>query len=208
MLKSKNPYLFRAKNLLVAADLIRVLLDAHLSSQEETLFGGFLERLAIFTCEQAFGGRKSAVTGIDLEFVRDATLHLISIKSGPKWGNKSQIDKMRDYFRKARQTLGTNTRGQAVVFINGCCYGQDDRECGDYRKVCGQGFWSLISGDADLYLKIIEPLGHQAQERTDMFHEQYAAVANKFSAEFAAQFCLESGAIDWDKLIQFNSGSL
>lgn len=206
MLKSKNPYLFRAKNLLVAADLIRVLLDAHLSSQEETLFGGFLERLAIFVCEQTFGGRKSAVAGIDLEFEREALHYLVSIKSGPHWGNKSQIEKMRDYFKKARQTLATNTRSRAVAFINGCCYGQGDSDYGDYRKLCGQSFWTLISGDEELYIKIIEPLGHQAKEQTEAFQEQYAAVANLFTAEFAQRFCLSSGAIDWDTLVQFNSG--
>ena len=39
LLRRKNPYLFKSKNLVVVADLIRSLLDAHLSSQEETLFG-------------------------------------------------------------------------------------------------------------------------------------------------------------------------
>lgn len=48
MLKRKNPYLFRAKNLLHASDLIKTFLDAHLSSQEETIFGQFLEGLVIF----------------------------------------------------------------------------------------------------------------------------------------------------------------
>ena len=41
LLRRKNPYLFKSKNIAVAADLIRSLLDAHLSSQEETLFGDF-----------------------------------------------------------------------------------------------------------------------------------------------------------------------
>ena len=48
LLRRKNPYLFRSKNLVVACDLIKSLLDAHLSSQEETLFGGLLEDLAIY----------------------------------------------------------------------------------------------------------------------------------------------------------------
>jgi len=43
ILKRKNPYLYRAKNILTAEALIRALLDAHLSSQEEAIFGEFLE---------------------------------------------------------------------------------------------------------------------------------------------------------------------
>ena len=36
ILKQKNPYLFRAKNVLTAQDLIKGFLDAFLQSQEET----------------------------------------------------------------------------------------------------------------------------------------------------------------------------
>jgi len=43
ILKRKNPYLFKAKNINDAHDLVKLILDAHLSSQEETIFGEFLE---------------------------------------------------------------------------------------------------------------------------------------------------------------------
>jgi hypothetical protein len=93
LLKRKNPYLFKAKDLVLPQDLVRVLLDAHLSSQEETIFGDFLEGLAIFVNEQSFGGRKSSTNGIDLEFDRKKIRFLVSIKSGPNWGNSGQIEK-------------------------------------------------------------------------------------------------------------------
>ncbi|MDE2635458.1 MAG: PmeII family type II restriction endonuclease, partial [Chloroflexota bacterium] len=47
VLKRKNPYLFKAKAQ-DATQLIRSILDAFLSSQEETLFGEFLEGVAVF----------------------------------------------------------------------------------------------------------------------------------------------------------------
>ena len=59
ILKRKNPYLFKAKNILDAHDLVKILLDAYLSSQEETIFGNFLEGLAIFINEKAYNGWKS-----------------------------------------------------------------------------------------------------------------------------------------------------
>ena len=68
VLLRKNPYLFRAKNLNSAGELVKSLLDAYLSSQEETIFGGFLETLAIFICGRVYGGRESTAEGIDLEF--------------------------------------------------------------------------------------------------------------------------------------------
>ncbi len=102
VLKRKNPYLFKAKNILTANDLITSLLDAYLSSQEETIFGDFLEGLAVFICGEVFDGKKSAAEGVDLEFERDNIKYIVSIKSGPNWGNNSQINRMKDNFKKAK----------------------------------------------------------------------------------------------------------
>ncbi len=38
ILRRKNPYLFRVKNLLTAEEIIRSFLEAFLSSREETIF--------------------------------------------------------------------------------------------------------------------------------------------------------------------------
>lgn len=205
ILKRKNPYLFRAKNILTAEALVRVLLDAHLSSQEETLFGDFLEGLGIYINAKTFGGKKSSAEGIDLEFDRDGIRWLVAIKSGPNWGNSSQINKMRDNFKKATRIARTGKSKLDVRAINGCCYGRDETpDKGDFQKLCGQRFWEFISGSANLYIDIIEPLGHQAKKRNDEFDIAYARVVNRFTESFIADFCVD-GAIDWPKLVQFNS---
>lgn len=46
--KTQNPYLFKAKNITTTGELVKGLHDAHLSSQEEGIFGDFLEGLAVF----------------------------------------------------------------------------------------------------------------------------------------------------------------
>lgn len=207
VLRRKNPYLFKAKNVTSAADLVKGILDAYLSSQEETVFGGFLEELAVFICEQSFGGRKSAAEGIDLEFTRNGILYIVSIKSGPNWGNASQIKKMVQNFKQAKRVLGTNAAKKNVVAVNGCCYGIEQIEDkSDYLKKCGQSFWSFISGDENLYRTIIEPLGHRARERNEEFQREYGKVSNRFTKEFIDEFCQSDGAIDWEKLVCFNSG--
>ena len=207
VLKRKNPYLFKAKNITTAGDFVKNILDAFLSSSEEGLFGGFLEELAIFVCEQVFGGKKSSAEGIDLEFERNETKYIVSIKSGPNWGNSSQIKKMRDNFSKAKRILGTNVYSQInIVAVNGCCYGRDNRpDKGDYFKLCGQQFWSFISGNDSLYTEIIEPLGHKAKEKNEQFLIEYCKVVNKFTREFIQDFCDWEGQILWEKIVQFNS---
>ena len=104
LLQRKNPYLFKSKNLVVVADLIRSLLDAHLSSQEETLFGDFLEGLAIYVAKTVYGGWKSSATGIDLEFAKNETRYIVSIKSGPNWGNSSQVARLKENFNTVAST--------------------------------------------------------------------------------------------------------
>jgi len=205
ILKRKNPYLFKAKNIQTAQDLVKSLLDAHLSSQEETIFGDFLESLAIFVCSQVFGGRKSAAEGIDLEFERDGVLYLVSIKSGPNWGNSSQVKRMVEDFKKAQRILRTSGNQKPIVAVNGCCYGRERQpDKGDYLKLCGQAFWTLISGNDQLYIEIIEPLGHQAKQHNDAFQAEYARLLNLFTQEFLQEFCT-NGQIDWPKLVRFNS---
>ncbi len=205
VLGRKNPYLFKAKHIETAGELVKQLLDAHLSSQEETVFGDFLESLAIFVCQQTFNGRKSTTEGIDLEFDRDDIRYIVSIKSGPNWGNSSQIKKMRDYFRQARKILGKKYH---LVAVNGCCYGRDMQpEKGDYQKLCGQPFWALISGNDLMYQEIVEPIGNRAKERNDEFGEEYAKVVNRFTEQFIRDFCTAEWAIDWSKVVAFNSAA-
>lgn len=205
ILKRKNPYLFKAKNILDAHDLVKILLDAYLSSQEETVFGNFLEGLAIFINEKAYNGWKSGTQGIDLEFNKDKIRYIVAIKSGPNWGNSSQIRKMQEDFRKAKQTIRTSNSKLNVVAINGCCYGRNNTpDKGDYFKYCGQKFWEFISGNSDLYLKIIKPLGYTAKEKNDEFQKANGKIINLFTQQFSKTFA-KNGEIDWEALVMFNS---
>jgi hypothetical protein len=206
VLKRKNPYLFKAKAITSAPDLVKQLLLAHLSSQEETLFGAFLEGLAIHICEHAYGGKKSITEGIDLEFTRGATRYIVSIKSGPNWGNASQTKKMVQNFNQARRIAGPRVH---IVAVNGCCYGKDASPAKkqNYLKLCGQDFWHLISGEERLYQEIIEPLGHEARQRNDEFQEAFGRLHTKFTAEFTKNFCHADASIDWDKIVAMNSSA-
>ncbi|WKZ51454.1 MAG: PmeII family type II restriction endonuclease [Anaerolineales bacterium] len=206
VLKKKNPYLFKAKNINDAHDLVKLLLDAHLSSQEETIFGEFLEKLAIFVCGRVFDGRKSSAEGIDLEFMRDDALYIVSVKSGPNWGNSGQVKRMVENFRQAKRILRSSNTKANIQAINGCCYGRDNKpDKGDYLKLCGQEFWRFISDSDRLFVEIIEPLDYQAKERTKEFLVEYSRNLNLFTQEFMDVFCID-GRIDWDKLVRFSSG--
>ena len=166
VLKRKNPYLFKAKYVLTSEQIIKSLVDAHISSNEETVFGDWLEGLAVFINNKVFDGRKLGITGIDLEFDNDGTRNIVTIKSGPNWGNSSQIAKMVVDFRTAKKTLRTSNSQLHIVAVNGCCYGRDSKpDKGDYFKYCGQRFWEFISGNSELFIEIIEPIGYEARKK-------------------------------------------
>jgi len=206
ILKRKNPYLFKAKNTLTSEAIIKGLVDAHISSNEETIFGDWLEGLAIFINEKVYKGRKSGIKGVDLEFDNNGIRYIVNIKSGPNWGNSSQLSKMVEDFKTAKKTLRTSNSKLTIIAINGCCYGIDNTpDKGDYFKYCGQRFWEFISGNSNLYTDIIEPLGHKAKEKNDEFYKSYAQMINKFTVEFSKDFCLKTGDINWEKLVEFNS---
>ncbi|TAN06750.1 MAG: cytosolic protein [Rhodanobacteraceae bacterium] len=207
VLKRKNPYLFRAKHIQTAEQLVRALLDAHLSSQEETMFGDFLERLAIWINEGTFGRRKSGISGIDLEFERDGVRYIVAIKSGPNWANSQQLKRLRENFRQAARTLRTSGAKVPLQAVNGCCYGRDSHEDkGDHLKLCGQAFWAFVSGNEALYIDIVEPLGTDARRYNDEFEKAYGQVVNRMTRTVIADFLDAKAGIDWSRLLAFNSG--
>ena len=207
ILRKKNPYLFKAKSMLTAEEIVRALTDAFISSNEETIFGDWLEGLAIFINEKVYDGKKSGITGIDLEFDKNNVRYIVAIKSGPNWGNSSQIRKMVSDFKSARKRIRTSNSGILVCAVNGCCYGKNSKtDKGDYFKYCGQTFWKFISNNENLYTDIIEPLGYKAKERNADFQEKYVKMVNKFTRTFVNDFCFKSGGINWKKLVKFNSG--
>ncbi len=205
----KNPYLFRAKHITTAGELIGGLLDAFLSSSEEKHFGDFLEGLAIFVASETCGGYKSAAPGVDLEFVNRDVHYVVSIKSGPNWGNSSQHKRLAQDLRNAVIRLkqaGTSLKVQPVL---GICYGKTRTSYtrDGYLKVVGQNFWYLISENKQLYTEIIDPIGYRAREHNDAFLSARAKVENRFTQAFIERFCRADGAIDWEALVRFNSGN-
>ncbi|WP_343704064.1 PmeII family type II restriction endonuclease [Chitinophaga sp.] len=209
VLKSKNPYLYKAKNVTQSRDIIESILNAFISSSEEGIFGNWLEQLAIYVNDMVYEGRKAGIDGIDLDFDKDGKRYLVAIKSGPAWGNDSQVKKLIDQFDTARKRLATSGSRVDTICVNGCCYGKSKPETeykkGNYYKMCGARFWELISGEKDLYVNLIEPLGKDADEMDLLFRTSYDNLVNRLDREFLIDFCKENGAIDWEKLVRFNS---
>lgn len=208
-LVNKNPYLFRAKNINLASELIENSMSAFLSSSEEKVFGDFLEDLAVFISGITMGGHKSASQGIDLEFINDGNHFLVSVKSGTNWGNASQHKKQVEDFQDSVKRIKQSSRSAIPQPVLGICYGKTRtvHHKNGYIQVVGQNFWSLISGNKDLYKEIIEPIGYRAKEHNDNYHKEKSRITNLLTSRFIKEFCYETGEINWPHLVQANSGN-
>ena len=223
VLKRKNPYLFRAKNQTVI-QLVYGIMDAFLSSQEETLFGDFLEGVATFVASNVFDARKPNVDefrGIDLVLQKESKSYIIEIKSGPNWGNSSQVQRMLTHFKEAAGIMQSRFPDQKIIAVNGCMYGKDRSpqktgriksagkpdEIMPYWKLCGQDFWFFISDNRDLYTDIIQPLGYRSKQRNGEFQEAYDNFINNLVYEFLSKYRNSDGSVAWERLTQFVSQS-
>lgn len=205
---SKNPYLFRAKNVTKASELIEGTLDAFLSSSEEKLFGDFLEELAIFIASKTTGGHKSASGGMDLEFEHEGIYNVVSIKSGTNWGNSSQHARLALDFANAERRLRQSSHAKTIQKILGICYGKTKTATsnGGYIKMVGQNFWTYISDNKNLYVDIVEPIGYRAKEHNDSYTSERDRITNQLTYQFMEKYCTD-GIIDWSKLLKENSGN-
>jgi hypothetical protein len=92
--------------------------------------------------------------------------------------------------------------------VLGICYGKTKTSyLRGYMKVVGQSFWHLISDNNNLYTEIVEPLGYKAKEHNEEFLKEKNRILNMFTQEFIEKFC-DNGNINWERLVQFNSGNL
>jgi len=208
LLTRKNPYMFKAKNIVKAGDMVESLASAFMSSAEESIFGNWMEGLAKFVANKVYSGYKSAAEGIDLEFDKEGIHYFVSVKSGPSWSNSTSMKKQKEQFVKAVNVFKTSSNKVVpTMCIEGCCYGNDNKGYSNstHEKYCGEKFWTLISGEPTLFVDIIEPLGFKAKEKNDEYYVEYGKMINKFTKDFLANYCNADDTINWDKIVRLNA---
>ncbi|MCR5193239.1 MAG: cytosolic protein [Bacteroidales bacterium] len=207
LLSRKNPYMFKAKNIVTAGQMVESLASAYMSSAEESIFGNWMEGIAHFVAKTVYSGHKSAAEGIDLEFDKDGIHYFVSVKSGPSWSNSTSMKKQKEQFRTAVKVFNTSRKAVPTMCIEGCCYGNDNKGYNDsiHEKYCGEKFWTLISGEPTLFVDIVEPLGFKAKEKNDEYYAEYGRMINKFTQEFISKYCDNDGNINWDKIVRLNA---
>ena len=196
----KNPFLFRIRDAKNVEELAWRILDAFLSSSEETIFGDVLEDLAVIVCRHARGGQKSGIEHIDLEYSDPSGARmLIQVKSSVHWGNSSQHKALREAFARAMTILRQGNRNLHVRCIEGCCYGKSEiKDRGTHERIVGYEFWKEISGWEGTASAILKLVGEYAENGLQDAREHAHGVVVNYLHEM--EVATDTG-LAWDKLL-------
>ena len=189
VMKRKNPYLFRAKAMNGAAQIVDAILAAFVSSSEETIFGNvFFEPIATAAAQ----GQKALAEGVDIMVERDNTIYAIAVKSGTSVFNADSRKKQeQNFIGYGYGKKKTSNRGLPKF----------------YMELAGKDFWEELTGDEEFYIKLIRYMDKLPEKYVEDFDTSYQKAANRLVREFTQQFCFEDGSINWEKLVEFNSGN-
>lgn len=206
ILSRKNPYLYKAIGTRQAQEIVEGILRAYLSSSDEGLFGdAFFEPIA----RHVSGGTVSPSEGVDVAIETEDRYIAIAVKSGPNPYNASQVKRQSDEFASLRRRV-IKLRKQFDPVL-GHCYGKkqtlpNSRQI--YRDISGQRFWQELTGDSDFYLKLVRLMDSEViKNHRKEYQDNYDNALNRYVREFTIEFCDENGAVDWEKLVTFNSGA-
>lgn len=207
VMKRKNPYLYRAKAMENSSEIVESVLNAFITSSEETIFGNcFFEPIAI----AASNGHKALAEGVDI-MIEDKsinTIYAVAVKSGTSVFNAdSKKRQEQNFMAAAKLAQQVKARYEAII---GYCYGKKkDSGRGKpkmYRELAGKEFWAELTGDEDFYIKIIEFMGELPEKYVASYKESYNKAFNRLVKEFSNEFCDDDGSINWEKLVRINSG--
>jgi hypothetical protein len=199
----KNPYLFKALATEKASEIVEGVLTAYVGASDETIFGdAFFEPIARI----ASGGKVSDAEGVDFVIESADRILAVALKSGPNIYNASQKKRQSQEFQAVRSRLYKMHKKFDPVLGHG--YGRLNTEPTKdraYRDRSGQAFWSEITGDPAFYLKLVRLMKDQPAKHREKYGPAWDAAVNRFTVEFARDFCLANGRIDWEKLARFVS---
>ena len=204
VMKRKNPYLYRAKAMQSATEIVDSVLTAFVSSSEETIFGNcFFEPIAIVVS----GGQKAVTEGVDITVDKDNTIYSIAVKSGTSVFNADSRKRQEQNFQSAQKRA--QQAHKAFIPVVGYGYGKKRVKAENekfYKELAGKDFWEWLTGDPTFYTKIIAYMGTKPDEFAACFEDSYNKAENRMIRDFTTKYCRNDGSIDWEKLIKFNSG--
>jgi hypothetical protein len=197
IIKSKNPYLYRASGIRTCEDLVRRILQDYVSASVEGNFGKFFEAVA----RVVSGGVKPVGGGeVDLDVRRGDVAHLYAIKSGPKGFNSSSYDKAKRDLNSAERRLRQDRvrTEKKIAFAYGS---RRDFFADGIERLSSKHFWAEVSGSETFYRTLLDICAALAP----LYTADMKAPYKDLLVEAHKLFC-DGATIDWGKVLRLVSG--
>ena len=201
LLSKSNPFEL-VVNCKTANDLVLFILEAHKRISSQTIWGNYLESIAVKISNITLNGYKSKEECSDLEWVKDNKKHYRGWKSSPNWCNSDQKKAVNT---KMRSLIMNDDFGSFKVLTS---YGKTTKKVSKvgFVQLSGQDAWEEISSDSDLYNKLMNAI-HINNEIIGQFLENiYISDMSKSVSWFTENFTNEDTTINFNKINNYVSG--
>ncbi|MCX6029645.1 MAG: PmeII family type II restriction endonuclease [Chloroflexi bacterium] len=202
-----NPYSFRLEQSGNVGQIAMDSLNESLRPVRDQLLEDALREIAIFVAGQVFGGCRSSLPGMDVEFVNRGTYYAVAIELGPeRAGNSRPRMSAQEICDAVVRSTNTLLPVQPAL---GVCWGKAPASYlpDGTLSVEGQQFWYLVSDDPYLHIDLVKPLRRQVLRNNEGFRLARDGTATRLFMKFYELFCGRRGVVKWGRLAQYTSGN-
>lgn len=201
LLAKSNPY-----ELAVNCDTIECLVDFVLSNHKQTssktIWGHYLEMIAINISKLTVNGYKSKEECTDIEWISNGVKHYRGWKSSPKWCN---ADQKKTTNLKESELKKTMDFGSFKILTS---YGKTTVKKGinGFTQLSGQDAWSEISAnDNELYNKVMIAVKNNSNIIRQFIESIYISDKEKIITWMKDNFLNEDNTINFIKINKYVS---
>ena len=201
LLTKCNPYSLVVK-CKTPEDIVDSILKTHQQTSSETIWGYYLETIAVKISEMELNGFKSKQVCTDIEWEVDGKKHFRGWKSSPNWSN---ADQKRTVNRTEQELKESEDFGSFKVLTS---YGKTIKRNKDYNKftqLSGQDAWEEISNDEEMYNKVMLAITNNS-EKIGQFIDGIYISDRKKSIDWVNENFTEDGRINYTKINKYVSG--
>jgi hypothetical protein len=200
LLSKCNPY-----EMVVNCNTVEVLVDiimqSHKQISSKTIWGNYLELIALKVCNNKLNGFKSKEECTDLEWKEEGKNHYRGWKSSPNWCNSDQKKAVNI---KESEIMVNEDFGSFKVLTS---YGKTTKKktTKGFTQLSGQDAWEEISGDSNLYNKVM--IGIRINHKTigQFLENIYISDRNKSIEWVSNNFTNEDNTINFIKINEYVS---
>lgn len=195
-----NPYEL-AVNCMTAEGLIDFIMQSHKQTSSKTIWGNYLESIAVRICGLTLGGFKSKEVCTDLEWSIEGKNHYRGWKSSPKWCN---ADQKRAVNTKEKSMMLNENFGSFKVLTS---YGKTTKRTttNSFIQLSGQDAWEEISGDSELYNKVMVGIHNNNNTIGQFLENIYISDRDKSIRWVTDNFINEDNTINFIKINNYVS---